>query len=407
MTKKIDSNRFSTFNGVSYTFPASDGGNGEVLTTNGSNVLSWTASSGGGAGTTLDVNQTTHGLAVRDVVYHTGSAWAKAKADADSTLGIAVVTSVTDTDNFTLALSGFFEETSHGLTAGQFYFLSDSTAGLLTSTEPSTYSNPLLFVYDANNYIVIPYRPAQVDAGGGQVTGFSKQVSQASHGFSVLDAVYHNGTTWVAAQADDPDTLGFGIVVAVSDANTFNVSTGGQFTISSHGLTAGEYYFTSDTVAGDLTSTEPPVYSNPLLYVLDANDVFVLTYRPSAKSGSSPEEKLLSTVSGIDGTSTGSTNLYTVPSGKVVMVTKALIQVTAADTVTGVGTGGIGIAAGEDDIFSPITFTALDSVNKSWMFNGLDNMAVGNASDIIKFGLDTAFTASAITLKIFLFGVEV
>ena len=50
-----------------------------------------------------------------------------------------------DTDNFIAAQSGRFEITSHGLTSNEYYFVSDATSGTLTSTEPNTYSNPLIF----------------------------------------------------------------------------------------------------------------------------------------------------------------------------------------------------------------------------------------------------------------------
>ena len=40
----------TTFNTITYTWPASDGGSGDLLTTNGAGALSWTAGGGGGLG---------------------------------------------------------------------------------------------------------------------------------------------------------------------------------------------------------------------------------------------------------------------------------------------------------------------------------------------------------------------
>jgi hypothetical protein len=75
------------------------------------------------------------------------------------------VITVTDANNFVLYLSGAIAGLS-GLTAGQYYFVSDATAGLLTSTEPtsvSSFSNPLLFALSTTTGIVLQFRPSQID----------------------------------------------------------------------------------------------------------------------------------------------------------------------------------------------------------------------------------------------------
>lgn len=84
------------------------------------------------------VTQSSHGLSVGNLVYTTGSTYAKAKADADSTSEVVgIVSAVADSNNFTLTLGGYVSGLS-GLTAGTTYYLSDSSAGALTATEPST-----------------------------------------------------------------------------------------------------------------------------------------------------------------------------------------------------------------------------------------------------------------------------
>ena len=112
----------------------------------------------------LLVTQALHGFSTGQAVYFTGSVWAKAKADAGNTLGVGVVV-VIDANNFSLYLSGFIVGLS-GLTAGQYYFVSDATAGLLTSTEPTTqfhFSNPLLFALSSITGIVFPFRPSEIE----------------------------------------------------------------------------------------------------------------------------------------------------------------------------------------------------------------------------------------------------
>jgi hypothetical protein len=104
--------------------------------------------------------QTAHGLSLKDAIYHTGSAWAKAKADDEDTLALGIVTKVIDANNFRFGFAGVHRIASHGFTAGQYYFLDSNTSGALTPTQPTTYSNPVLYAIDADNVLVLPYRPA-------------------------------------------------------------------------------------------------------------------------------------------------------------------------------------------------------------------------------------------------------
>jgi len=108
------------------------------------------------------------------------------------------------------------------------------------------------------------------------------KVTQIAHGFSVKNAVYHNGTIWVKAKSDSGTTLGTHIVIASETADTFYISSSGRFTITGHGLTPGSYYFVSDATAGLLTATEPTTsgnYSNPIAYIEDANTIQVFQFR--------------------------------------------------------------------------------------------------------------------------------
>lgn len=114
------------------------------------------------------------------------------------------------------------------------------------------------------------------------------EVTQSSHGFSELDVIYFNGTSWAKAQANSASTIGTHIVANVIDTNTFEASFYGVITSTSHGLTVGDYYFTSEGTAGALVDTEPSQYSNPMIFVLNSNELLVLGYRPSEPlSGSS------------------------------------------------------------------------------------------------------------------------
>lgn len=83
------------------------------------------------------VAQTTHGLAVGEVVRHNGTSWIEALADtAGNAVSVGIVTSVIDADTFRFAFAGDVTGLS-GLTAGSVYYLQDAgglgtTAGTVT-----------------------------------------------------------------------------------------------------------------------------------------------------------------------------------------------------------------------------------------------------------------------------------
>ena len=153
--------------GLSY--PTADGTANQVLTTDGSGTLTFADASGGSGGSgesvSWSVTQSSHGLAVGDVIYNNGTNYVKAQANATGTLGIFVVSAVANTNTFTATFSG--KITLSSLTAGQYYFVSTSSAGDFTATEPTSgYSNPILFALSTTEAVVLPYRPQDLTAGG-------------------------------------------------------------------------------------------------------------------------------------------------------------------------------------------------------------------------------------------------
>ncbi len=105
-------------------------------------------------------------FSVGNVIYFNGSSYVLAKSDAASTAEVTGIVSAATGSNFTVVYSGRINGLS-GLTAGQVYFLSDSTAGLLTTTEPTTathVSRPILDASSATSGIVLPFRGAVISA---------------------------------------------------------------------------------------------------------------------------------------------------------------------------------------------------------------------------------------------------
>ena len=103
----------------------------------------------------------------------------------------------------------------------------------------------------------------------------STKVRQVAHSFTVLQSIYFNTDTgkWVLAQADDKDTIGTHIVVEVIDKDYFVAGLSGIFEVKNT-LDLG-YWFTSDTVAGELVDTAPDI-NNPMIQVIDSNTIRVL-----------------------------------------------------------------------------------------------------------------------------------
>lgn len=87
----------------------------------------------------ISVTQNGHGFSAGNWLYISGaSTYAVAKADAAATAEcVGVVLSVTDANTFVLQVSGYITGLS-GLTAGSVHFVSASSGGSITATEPST-----------------------------------------------------------------------------------------------------------------------------------------------------------------------------------------------------------------------------------------------------------------------------
>jgi hypothetical protein len=95
-------------------------------------------------------------------VYFSGSIWALARANSPTTMGSHIVTNVTET-SFDVVLIGRITSAAHGLgNAGDWLYVSESTAGVLTATPPTTYSNPLMQVIDEDTFEVVPYQASKI-----------------------------------------------------------------------------------------------------------------------------------------------------------------------------------------------------------------------------------------------------
>lgn len=114
-------------------------------------------------------------------------------------------------------------------------------------------------------------------------------------------------------------------------------------------------------------------------------------------------EILLSTTTGINAGAAVDTVLYTVPAGKTAIITRAVVRMTNADTVTVEGTLGIGVTA--DDIFSYTELTGIDTTGDAYMFsNVMGKFHAATAAEEISITSETAYTATTATIAVDLFG---
>lgn len=116
-----------------------------------------------------------------------------------------------------------------------------------------------------------------------------------------------------------------------------------------------------------------------------------------------PVPAVLSTITAINGKTTGTTNLYTVPTGKTAVVTAINIRCSAASAITIGPTIGVGVAAGEDDIMMPQTNT-ITATTQSFNWPIIGRSVIAPAAAVIKLGLDTAATGTSQTLEIDVIG---
>ena len=150
-------------------------------------VLSATGGGGGSNALTEDINQSSHGFSVGDVLDHNGTIYILADADAAATSDVMGIVSInTDTNNFEITRSGLIT-TLTGLTIGTQYYLS-TTAGGFTPTEPAEGNivAPIFYALTATTAIVNVQRPIQVTDTGGfaeVIKALSSSVNTSSTSF--------------------------------------------------------------------------------------------------------------------------------------------------------------------------------------------------------------------------------
>jgi len=170
---------------------------------------------------------------------------------------------------------------------------------------------------------------------------------------------------------------------------------GREFTIYNIGAAAASVV-SAGTATLDGDTSASLVQREGALFKSDGTNWFRVNHAPA--------ERRLATVTGINAKTVAATTLYTVPSGKTAVITRAVIRCTAATAITVAPTVGIGVAAGEDDNFASTALTGLTTDTAEWHFTR-SGLAVKNAAAaVVKLGVDTGATGTSQTIAVDLIG---
>lgn len=154
---------YSGVSGTTLLFKKLAGGGGTSLIDAGDTIVITSTASGGtsgDSGVSKSITQLGHGFSVGDFIGWSGGTYNKAIADGNyDGEFIGLVTEVVDVNNFKVTQSGYVTGLT-GLVTNTTYFLSDTTAGLISSTEPSTDGSvvkPVLIADSTTSGWVLPY----------------------------------------------------------------------------------------------------------------------------------------------------------------------------------------------------------------------------------------------------------
>ena len=195
-------------------------------------TLTKIGSSLSGGADLVTITQADHGFTVGKVLKSSGSNGTYATALADTAANaevVGIVVQVIDTDTFTMALSGRItvDGAVPDVTAGSVLFLSQSSAGDLTATEPTTagqVSKPVAVVTTADSeMLMVNYR--------GEIISTSTESWDVNGSELILDV---DGDTSLHANTDDQ----IDVQIAGADdfrftANTLSVLSGSTLSIDS------------------------------------------------------------------------------------------------------------------------------------------------------------------------------
>lgn len=217
------------------SFPTAAGNNYQFLGSNGTGAITFQSLPNG----PQKFTQASHGFAAKDMIRHTGSAWAKAQGDTIvKCTGTWFVLAVSG-DDFFAVKSGRVTLASHGLTAGSLYYLSAATAGLLTTTKPiGDTTTPLGFFLPC----VYVESSTVLHILGNQYPEFNPVLARyVNNGFNATSVTFSNL---------DLNAYGGAVGFEIGVGSDTNSGSGGEFLCRINGLTGGAYDYAANWDTG-------------------------------------------------------------------------------------------------------------------------------------------------------------
>lgn len=205
---------------------------------------------------TKEISQTSHGFSVGNFIGWSGGTYNKAIADGNyDGEYIGIVSEIADVNTFKVIQSGYITGLT-GLITNTTYFLSPTTAGEITATEPTTdgqISKPVLIADSTTSGWVLPYAGFVVSTG-------ATVISSADNGLTDNNGVVELGGTLCKNTTIDGS---FNINLGTSGSSLSNAS------VYSTGIT---------TIYGDeldLTSINQAIYLEETtgIRILDVNSI--------------------------------------------------------------------------------------------------------------------------------------
>lgn len=150
---------------------------------------------------------------------------------------------------------------------------------------------------------------------------------------------------------------------------------------------------------GDIAKLTNPAVGAPYEWICTTSSSTAGAWEPKPSN-----DKLLGTTGSINGRATSQVTIYTVPTGKTAVITRATVTAVTATAVTTPTTLGVGIAAGEDDIFPAVSMVGLTTAGKVWDLALAATPASAPAGSVIKSGIDVAATGTSLNIRVDLYG---
>lgn len=263
--------------------------------------------SGGGLNPIKVITQNSHGLVKGDVCYFNGTSYVKSQGDSPDNAEVdGIVVEVTSVNEFKIVsvsgaeidVSSVVDDNDDPLTANTVYFLSTTVAGKLTKIPPTTLgeiNKNILKTLTADVALYVNDRGMEVgeEVEGVQEILFYRTVTQTSHGFD-KDFVYHDGTLWKKAKADNGETTATHFAIAIN-VSAFQLFSCGDIDVTDMvddvgaPIVSGDYYFLSSTEAGKVTAVTPTTgISQSVMKVNEAGKITVTIEEPTIASEATP-----------------------------------------------------------------------------------------------------------------------